>query len=189
MAMRERRLTVICGRKGTGKTALVRQMVRRYPGRVRGLAPAPAPDWKWAEWPGSSPEALREWVRGVLGCDEEMRRIGKGHTGLLVLDDASTYLGAMSHPRDGFRELWNMNRHFGLDVVIVGHRPQTLPKDVFGNADEIWLFAQREARALEYLESIGGLEDLSGHDLPSGPGEALRFRAETGEVSRVRIFK
>lgn len=185
IASRERRVMVALGAQGVGKTALARKLVDSYDaGPVRILDPSG--NWgERGEWPGR-----RETDAWIDELTAEGGGPGKGGwgPGLLVLDDADRYLLAQSH--DSFRDVWLANRHLGLDVLVTAHRAPSIPKDLLGAADELWLFRQAEVRALDYLSKIPALEFLleEGYELPREKGLALRVMVHehTGEL--VKIF-
>lgn len=189
MAGRQRKVVVALGAKGSGKTGgLTRPLVQRYlagGGKVRILDPAGEFD-ELGEWPGRG--NTDEWIDTLTGEGLGPRGGGWG-PGLLVLDDADRYLGAGTEKH--FRDLWVANRHLGLDLVVSGHRPQGLPKDLLGAADELWLFQQDEPRALEYLAEIPALEPVfagATHPLPKKPGMALKVLVHERQVYLVRLF-
>lgn len=190
MAVRERRLVTILGAPGMGKTSLVNRIVDRYPsaaGSVRALDPAG--QWDWGEWPGHG-RALKEWLMELKGEDEYGRRIQGAdyHRGLLILDDCDRYLGASSFVKDGWRDLWLANRHYHMDIVATAHRPQGVPKDLIASSHELWLFAQEEALALEYLWKFPSLQRSGLKALPAKAGEAVRIRPRLQEAVTVKLF-
>lgn len=186
MSGRERKVVIALGTVGMGKSALVRKMIAPYQAQhgansVRALDPSRTfEDLGISEWPGR--KGVEPWIDAVTG-DGEGPRNG-GWCGLLILDDADRYL--QSHSRDAFNDVWTANRHLGLDVVITAHRPQGIPKEAISSASELWLFAQEEVNALDYLRQIPTIKaSTQGVDaLPTEAGIALRVipRARTAEL-------
>lgn len=190
MSGRERKVIVALGAPGMGKSAWARQLVTRYQGAhgddsVRVLDPSGTFD-ELGEWPGR--KRVNEWI-SELTADGEGPKAGGWGPGLLVLDDADRYLLPMSF--DAFRDVWLANRHLGLDVIVTAHRAPSVPKDLLGAASELWLFAQEEPRALEYLARIPALRatfDELADPLPVVPGHALRVVPRRREVTLVDVF-
>jgi hypothetical protein len=185
---RERKVVVVLGAPGTGKTGgvvipLVRQYVKRHGAEsVRGLdvsgdlamaLPDMATQW---EWPGSS--KVDEWFR-TLTAEGQGPAGGGWGPGLLVLPDADRYLSP--HTMGSMRDLWLANRHLGLDVILDAHRPQEFPPGLFLAASEIWLFSLEEVNANEKLSHVKGI------------GRIIRMRLahmrETSEKKRAQLAK
>lgn len=171
--------------KGMGKSALARELLKRYPGPKKVLDPSHSfPEFD-GEWPGR--RNVNDWLTKVTGDGEGPRK--GGFRGLLVLDDCDRYLTSASF--DEWRDVWLANRHLGLDVVATAHRPSMVPKDLLGSADELWLFAQEEPLALAYLAKLPSLRPTFANNktpLPNVKGEALRVVPSKLLVQRVRIF-
>lgn len=184
---RERKIIVALGAPGMGKSALARELLKRYRGEKHILDPSYSFPEFGGVWPGR--KGVTDWIDKLTGYGEGPRKGGR--TGLLVLDDCDRYLTSASF--DNWRDVWLANRHLGLDVVATAHRPSMVPKDLLGSATELWLFAQEEPRALAYLAEIKALKPTLGPrkelPLPTEPGEALRVVPRSGVVQRVRLWK
>lgn len=178
-----------------GKSALLRLLVNHYPpsaGSVLILDVSNTfedleSERVSVENPGR--RNIQSWIDDVTGEGEGPRNGGFG-PGLLVLDDADRYLSYSSF--DGFRDVWLANRHLGLDVAVSAHRPQGVPKELLGATSELWLFAQEEAGAIEYLARMPTLRaTFRDHDapLPTEAGVALRVVPAQRSIQTVRIFK
>jgi hypothetical protein len=184
---RERAIAVALGAPGMGKSALTKKLVARYPGEVRVLDPSGSFD-ELGEWPGR--RGVQDWIDELTAEGEGPAGGGWG-PGLLVLDDCDRYLTAQAV--DNFRDVWLANRHLGLDVIANAHRPQGVPKDMIASAHRLYLFAQEEPRALEYLMKIRQVALAVGGayvELPTRPGKALlvQLRGDVG-VSEVDVFE
>lgn len=189
MSHRERKVVVALGSPGMGKSALASKLINSYratfgPESVRMLDPSGTFDD--GEWPGR--KGVDAWIN-ELTADGEGPKGGGWGPGLLVLDDADRYLLPQSF--DSFRDVWLANRHLGLDVIVTAHRAPAVPKDLLGSATELWLFAQEEPRALEYLAKIPALRatfDELADPLPTEPGLALRVVPRFRTVQLVNVF-
>jgi len=164
---RERRIAVVLGKKGAGKTTLVRRWVDSYPGSVRALDPAG--EFSFGEWPvgeggKTRRQAISDWLKELTGD-------GRGNwEGLLILDDSDRYASVV--PSEAWTDVYCANRHVGLDVIVTAHRPQGVAKELLANADIVYIFQQDEPLARKYLEKftqIEGLADL----IPTEKGRAL----------------
>lgn len=188
---RERKVVVVLGAPGMGKSALCKRLITAYQ-REHGAQSVRALDPSGTfpgigEWPGR--RNTTAWIE-ELTAEGEGPKAGGWGPGLLVLDDADRYLLAQSF--DAWRDVWLANRHLGLDVVVTGHRAPALPKDLLGAASELWLFAQEEPRALEYLAKLpslrGTFQANPDAPLPTEKGEALRVVPRARSIQRVRIW-
>lgn len=187
---RERKVVVVLGAPGMGKSALCKRLIAAYQRQhgadsVRALDPSHTFPGL-GEWPGR--RNVVDWIEQLTAEGEGPRGGGWG-PGMLVLDDADRYLLPQSY--DAWRDVWLANRHLGLDVVVTGHRAPALPKDLLGSASELWLFAMEEPRALEYLAKIPTLASTFKQNrapLPKEKGEALRVIPSAHSLQRVRIW-
>lgn len=187
MSPRERKIILALGAPGMGKSALAKQVIRAYEAQhghdsVRALDPSGTfPEQ--GEWPGR--KGVTEWI-------DELTDEGRGNWhGLLVLDDADRYLTSAAST-ESFRDVWLANRHLGLDVLVTAHRPQGVPKDLIASSSELWLFAQEEPRALEYLAEVRAvrtaMESAATKGLPTRVGYALRVIPRDGSAELVKLF-
>jgi hypothetical protein len=101
-------------------------------------------------WPGY-PNRLTS----LIGLDEELWKLKTSGPGMIVCEDAHTYL---RHPTGPRLDLMTGYRHWQKDLMIICHRPQGIPKDAIENADWLALFAIKEPYSRQYLGKLLGLE-------------------------------
>lgn len=155
-------LTVVFGRKGTGKTSLtvslVDQEVRKrarvvvldpvgeYPGGVR-LAPTdPDLDFYLRN------ERFNLRLHPVRPADlpvvfPKFLRIGNL---LVILDEAQLFQDSNNLPPE-FVDFITLGRRPGVDQVFVTQRPTMLHKDITSALDRAYIFQTREPRDLAYF--------------------------------------
>lgn len=95
----------MAGRNGAGKTTLAKRLVSQH---RKPLIIAPSREW--GEW--GDVEALAK------------KAVAQG-SDALVLDDADAYLP--TNPPPFWVKLLIINRHLGLDILLLSRRPQALP--------------------------------------------------------------
>lgn len=186
---RQRKVVIALGAAGMGKSALAVKLVERYQaagGAVRVLDPSRAFPGGLGEWSGRG--QVMAWLDELTGHGEGPAGGGWG-PGMVVFDDADRWLRPWI--QESVIDLAVANRHLGLDVLVTGHRPQGLPKELLGNASELWLFAQEEPLALQYLAKIPALSGALADgdlELPTEPGLALRVVPRERRVELVDVF-
>lgn len=193
MSKRDRQLITILGATRMGKTRLAKAYFAAHPGPTKIVAD-PGSNWEKGEFPADgfeSKKALGNWLDEITGKGlgpPHSKRVGL-EGGLLVLDDADCFPG-ISMPISKWSTLWNRYAHFRLDVIVTGHRPQTLPKDLFANSSQIIMFNMEEPYALKYLAEINGLQQLASGNLaiPTEPGNALVWNRKTRTLSYMKTF-
>lgn len=195
-------LTVIIGATGVGKTSLADQTIQKWirdaaargPYEVAILDPVAqfAHLGECASWPGRLPDGTMDpkderepeeraeaWIRAF--------RLARARHGLnappclLVLDDADVYMTG-SQPRGIWRDLFMTFRHWKCDILIIGRRPQTLPKDAFQSASRVAIFTSRENYGVAYLSEFIGASNVK--MVPRAPYQYLLvdLTAQAGET-------
>ena len=175
-APRKYEMTVITGATGVGKTTLAEDGVykwiadaqKRGPFEVAILDPNAqfAHLGECAQWPGRKPddtmdpnderdpdERAEAWLRAF----KKARALHGANPPpcLVVLDDADVYMSG-GQPRGIWRDFFMTFRHWKCDVLIIGRRPQTLPKECFTNASRVAIFTSRENYAMGYYSEYIG---------------------------------
>lgn len=188
---RKYEMTVITGATGVGKTTLAEDTIfkwiadaqKRGPFEVAILDPSAqfAHLGECASWPGTKPdgtpdpederdpdERAEAWLRAL-----KRSRFQHGPNPppcLVVLDDADVFLSG-GQPRGIWRDFFMRFRHWKCDVLIIGRRPQTLPKEAFTNAARVAIFTSRENYAMGYYSEYIGASNAK--MIPKEPHQYL----------------
>ena len=189
-------ITTIVGRKGCGKSTLVREIIAREPRLVildtlgeygerdrvtvaRGFGEAMAALGAAGRADSFRISLRLEEDRHALAAVRvvyELRRV------LVVVEEASAYLKP-SHLPLPFKRLVRFGRHRELSQVYVAQRPAMLNRDVTSQSDVIVTFQQHSSRDLEYLRDVFGDQAERARALApfaimaAGPGLARAHRA------------
>ena len=181
---------IICvfGRKGSGKTTLVREIIKENP-RVFVID-------SLAEY-----DAGFQVVHGKRACIEAMRDAGRAREDLfdlkeergpfrlslrvldvednlelidyayefpgtmLVVEETSLYTKSHFLPTEISR-LVRYGRHREIDQIYVARRPSEVSRDLTAQADLIVSFQQQEPRDVKYLRDVAGEEAEQVRNLP-----------------------
>jgi len=169
-------VTVVIGRKGSGKSTIVREIVADYP-RVMVLDSLAEYDDCDVVEEDDCPEALLK-ASGqskfriacrCLGLEDNLDLMRIAYEmppkTLIVIEEASLY-ASPTHLPDEMAALIRYGRHRELDLVFVARRPSELHRDVTANADVLVTFQTQEPRDIMYLRSFYGDEALTLPTLP-----------------------
>lgn len=204
-------VTVVLGKKGSGKSTLVGEIIQdeervwvidslaEY-GKDRGLE-------VYTDFE-SCVEAIQESAGRdrfrlslrVLSEEENLDLIGlcyeaagdineRGKTSMIVVEETSLYVKPNMMP-DEIAKIVRYGRHRELDQVYVSRRPAELSRDLTANADVIVTFRTTEPRDLQYLssyfspEEIERIKGLRVWDKDSGPEQQAPEIAVTGDMSK-----
>lgn len=168
--MADNNVTTVLGRKGSGKTTLIGEIIAEYE-RVVAI-----------DWNGEYQKFGCRTVEGAEACSralvdasgqtryklalivprrEEAFRlmgiIGKMKRTLVVVDEASVYCSPSFLP-DELAMLVRLGRHNELSQVYAARRPSELNRDLTAQSDLIVTFQQQEPRDLDYLRAVMGPE-------------------------------
>lgn len=157
-------LTVILGRKGTGKTTVTASLVRQevkgrgrvvvldpigeYPGGYRITPSDPALDY----FLGNQRFSLRIHPIRSTDLDHLLPKFLKAGNLMVVLDEAQLYQDCKTIP-DVFVDFITLGRRPAVDQIFITQRPTMLHKDITAALDQAYLFGTREPRDLAYLAS------------------------------------
>jgi DNA helicase HerA-like ATPase len=178
------------GRKGSGKTTLVKRCMREfrrvvtldtlgeYDGEVcQGFEPCLVA-LERAEHRKRFALSLRcsalDDMLDLLAVCYELR------DALIVVEETSFYCTASTLP-DELAQLVRYGRHRELSQFYVSRRPAEISRDLTAQSDVIVSFAQTEPRDLDYLRAAGGDTELI-RSLPK-----YRFAAWGPDMSKAAI--
>ena len=143
-ARRKTRLDLVVGINGTGKTTFLRQEVVERSRKALVLTPDEA-EWRHLPRVATAQEvyAMQGAARYVCDnpqrIDDDMALIS--HTfygGSLILDDARAYIGHMTGQSTNY--LYIRRRQYGVDIYLVAHALDRVPKQAFSYATYLHLF-------------------------------------------------
>ena len=189
-------VAVVLGRRGSGKTTLVKSMLCRFP-RVLIVDPE-------HEYPGTVCDSLSELygrarterrfqlvyrpALGVAGTDEldavdclAQIAYNVGHL-LLVIDEADRYASQGKNTLPYVRLLIDEGRHREVGLCAIARRPSRVPKDLIENAGWLYLFHTHGEHSHRYLASIIGAE--AEHLASLQAGEYLEWNERSGVARR-----
>jgi len=191
----QNRVQVIVGRKGSGKSTLVAEIMASEPRVICIDSMA-----EYDRLPGGRRMEVLEGTDACLDAiveaderrssfrlacrtldvDENLDLLGVAYHcpgTMIVVEESSLYCSPQSFPRE-IAQLIRYGRHKQLDLVFVARRPAELHRDLTANADVLVTFQQQEPRDLEYLRAFYG-DDVE--DLPTLPPYHVRV---FGDLSR-----
>ena len=151
---RETKQTIILGYNGTGKSTLVRKIIKAYtakPGR-KALIVTPDP----VEWNDIEETTLTkpsdfvfEGIKKYVWDDEDkvavvaMKKIKKFYfDGMLIFDDCRGYLDATTPP--WLKYFYIRRRQKMIDLMLIGHGFTDIPPKAFTNCSDMFLFLTKD---------------------------------------------
>jgi len=159
------KIVLILGRKGSGKTSLVRAIVPKLE-RVVVLDPL-------EEYHGlirardfnsllSFLEAVHEHRKIRIACTfstmEEYERaiylVREVGNIWIIIEELNYFVDCWSH-EEAYLDLIRFGRHDGVSILMVAQRAAEIPKLFTSQSDAIVSFKQTEPRDLDYLSKIG----------------------------------
>lgn len=184
--MSDNSITCVFGRKGSGKTTLVQEIIREFP-RVFVIDSLAEYDKGFSVVDGkrSSIEAMRDTM-------EEADLFGRSHRPrfrlslrvldvlenlelmdyafefpgtLIVVEETSLYTKSHFLPTE-IAKLVRYGRHRSIDQIYVARRPSEVSRDLTAQADLIVSFQQQEPRDIKYLRDVAGEEAEQVKHLP-----------------------
>lgn len=194
-------LTVILGRKGTGKTTVAVDLISQeakargrvvvidpvgeYPNGVQISPSDPALDFYLSN------SRFRIAIHPVRVADLNLivPKILRTGNLLAVIDEAQLFQDASQIP-DVLIDLVTLGRRPRVDQIWITQRPTLLHKDVTSQLDVAFLFGAAEPRDLDYLGkriSVAAAEKVS----QLRPFEYVRFQSPdtytTGTVNKIQL--
>lgn len=204
----QNQIVTFLGRKGSGKSTLVRESAREWP---RVIYFDTLGDYAGE---GEELEDLRSVTEALIRVRERkrfalvLRLIEENdalealeltyHLGncLVVLEEAPLYMPHQRMPLE-IAQLVRYGRHAGVSQFYVARRASELPRDVTANSDLVVSFQQREPRDVAYLNQLEHgagdqaqqldyrrFEILTVGDLDQAPLAVLERLEGQGEINR-----
>lgn len=143
-ARRKTRLDLVVGINGTGKTTFIRQQVVERCRKALVLTPDEA-EWRHLPRVQTAQEIYRMQGAARYVCDnpnhidDDIAVISKSfYGGSLILDDARAYIGCMTGQSTSY--LYIRRRQYGVDIYLVAHALDQVPKQAFSYATYLHLF-------------------------------------------------
>lgn len=157
----------VFGRKGSGKTTLVRELAASYDRRIAfdtlgeyGQADGwtVVHDFEGALTLMSAPPARFAWsirLSEIADYFDLFELAFEIPNTLLLFEESSLFCSASYLP-DQLSKLVRYGRHRNIDMVFVSRRPSEVNRDVTAQSDLIVTFRQHEPRDLMYLAAVSG---------------------------------
>lgn len=190
--MKQNTIAVVLGRKGSGKSTLVHELLEEAPrvlvldylgeygGRdlcrvVRGRDAAfRALERAWGA------DRFRIAVRETEGQDslDVLAAAAELEDYLLVIEEASAYCSPQGVPRE-IAQIVRYGRHRSIDQLFVAQRPSMLHRDITSAADVVISFQHHERADIDYLvqtvgEHMAAVRELAPYEITvGGPGVDL----------------
>ncbi len=146
--MRQNKVTAILGRRGTGKTTYIKELIKVYRDnlpnqKVLILDTLDHPSYR--EIPVINESLLQRWIKPSVyrmfssDTDNLLNLVEKNYNnGLLILEDASKYLRRQIG--DDVRKFIFDSKQKNLDIIFLFHGFQAMPSELFRIVDNIVLF-------------------------------------------------
>lgn len=170
--MKQNTIVALVGRKGSGKSTLVGEIVREFPRALivdtmneygGNIGADVAFGFDAAVEAVLEAERSRRYRFSLRGLEHDqvleiLEGVGTLRELLVVVEEASAYMKAQQIPWE-IAQLVRMGRHNGISQLYVAQRPSMLHLDVISQADVIVSFQQHARRDVETL--VGHLGDFA----------------------------
>lgn len=178
--MSEGRNVFVCGRTGTGKSFLVKRLIRGLPRVVVYLPKREDAGYAGVYFDGMEPgdyaAFLRLWQTSVdvtgrfhlvyrpgdVFDSVAFDRVAAGvyHCGdcAFVAEDLMSYVGGSINLGSGFKTLLTAGRTRGIECYMLTQRPYKIPREVTSQAREAYIFASHEPADVQYIKEAFGTE-------------------------------
>lgn len=127
---------VIIGKKKTGKTTKVVEILRQFP--QMGKYIFDVNNEYTAEF------GVPNNYRGPLDMDAFLESCSRLKNSIIVCEEAAPYLGQKNSQ---LRKIMQLSRHTGNVVLIILHQVSDLPSDIYGRIDYVCLFKTQDFSA------------------------------------------
>lgn len=139
------KVTVIIGRRGSGKTYFTRKLMSASP--LKKLVVDTFAHPAYEDLPGITPEHVGRWRSGnyrMYGSNfaEMFAALGNVRNSLVILEDATKYIPA--NVPDNIKNFLVDSKQKNVDVIIIYHGFGMVPPDIFRLADVLVLFKTNE---------------------------------------------
>lgn len=144
--MRQNEITVIVGKKGTGKTVFTRELMRHNPKKCLIVDTFDHPSY--SDIPIIKPEQIKLWVRNdvrVISGDpiENIKEIDDTvYNALIILEDAAKYID--NNISKTIKPFFVNSKQYDLDMVIMFHRLAEIPPYVLSFTDRLVIHKTNE---------------------------------------------
>lgn len=156
--MRRNTVIAVFGRKGLGKTYMVKHLCRNC---RRMILIDSMREYENGKIIYSFDELLNETEAGEYRCifrpldpkdfdNAASLALARGH-GTLVVDEVDQYTTSYNIP-DGLRSAIHYGRHYNTDIIIAARMPQRIKTDLTAQADIILSAQQQGKSSLNYLD-------------------------------------
>ena len=169
----------VAGRKGSGKSTLVREISHEFP-RVVALDSLGEYDTRERFQVLDGPQEIAEGMLRVEGAQTFRVSLRADDTetllraldlvyempGVLVIVEETSLYCSPSHLPPEISRLVRYGRHRDISQVYVARRPSEIHRDLTAQADVIVSFVQHEQRDVAYLRAVAGPEAEAVQRLP-----------------------
>lgn len=191
---------VVIGKKGSGKSTLVAEIVAEHPKSITIDSMAEYDDGYEVVYEEECPDAILAAVRRprfrlacrCLAAEDNLDLIRLTYASaedcpglFLIVEETSLYCSPTSLP-DEIAAVVRYGRHRQLDLCFVARRPSELHRDLTANADVLITFRTQEPRDLIYLRTFYGDEALT---LQSLPDYHVRVFGDLGKAPKPVLYR
>lgn len=151
LEIRRDHIVVVLGKRGSGKTFLIRYLVREADFSNTVIYNGNLDDdyLKERDFPNS--DNVKVVKRRFTSADwDKFNNEEAFKDQFVVIDEAD--LVNNNHP-DFYKEFINVGRHANSGGILAARRPTMLPRDVTANADETFIFRAKERSVRDFIKT------------------------------------
>ena len=183
MEKKVNKLSVILGKRATGKTHLTKEMVAFRPRVIAfdTIREFDIPDYEVVTTLEELERQMQKDTFRVRVWDEYNEEeffdkvcelVNTFKDLIFIIDEVDQYCGA-SFCSTGFKKLINYGRHQSIEIICTARSPAEIPKMLIGQTTDLYFFRIMEPN---HLKSIGGIYDGDVNDIKSLPNhEHIHF--------------